>query len=503
MKKKFYITTPIYYVNDVPHIGHAYTTIAADVLARYHKTLGEEVFFLTGTDEHGAKIAQAAAKKNLAPEIFCAATADAFKNAWEALNIKYDRFIRTTEKAHEDTVQNILQKLFDAGLIYKGEYKGLYCTGCEAIKLPADLVDGQCPDHLSKPEEVKEENYFFQLSSFENNLRELIEKDEIMILPASRKNEILGFLKLGLTDVSISRPNQPWGIPLPFDPAQTTYVWIDALINYLTGINFGEKSPVFEKFWPPDIQLLAKDIIKFHTVIWPAMLLALGLPLPKLIFVHGYFTIDGQKMSKTLGNFVDPIGAAKKFGVDTLRYFLVREFAFGADGDYSEKRLAERFEYDLANDWGNLVQRTLVMADKYFVGKVPELKNSASNIENVFAVETWRAYDIAMQNLQFDKALDEVWKLIDFANQKIDEKKPWTLKVEEEELPEVIYELLEIIRHIAFMLLPFMPQTSEEILSRLGVSANVKDLSFRKWGKLSFGNEIKVGAPLFPRKPNL
>jgi len=520
---KFYITTPIYYVNDMPHIGHAYTTIAADIFARYRRMRGTEVFFLTGTDEHGAKVARAARKKGLAPEIFCAQVAEDFKKKWDATNISYDRFIRTTEKEHEDVVQNVLQKLYDSGFLYKGEYSGFYCTGCEAIKLPADLVDGQCPDHLSRPEKVKEENWFFRLSSFQETLQEIIEKDEFLIRPEARKNEVVGLLKKGLEDVSFSRPNQPWGISLPFDPEQTTYVWIDALVNYLSAVHYGEKDdPIFKKFWPPDVQLMAKDILKFHGIIWPALLLALELPLPKLVFAHGYFTIAGQKMSKTVGNVVDPVAVSKKYGVDALRYFLFREFAFGEDGDYSEEKLADRYQYDLANDLGNLLHRVVTLAAKNFDGGVPNLpEERVSTIETAIVYDAWRKIEERYETIDLQGVLGAIWELVQYANRRINEKKPWAMKVERVvsrgdkriyfgELPEIMYEMLEILRNLAYMVYPFMPETAGKILYQLGMKKESKisetTLEYeriKQWGGLEQGTKLKLGEPLFPKVQSL
>ncbi|MFH0852291.1 MAG: methionine--tRNA ligase [bacterium] len=464
MNKKFYVTTPIYYVNDRPHIGHAYTTVAVDVLSRWHKKQGEKVFFMAGTDEHGAKIEQAAAKNNQDVQKFVDEKAQAFKDAWQKLNIEYDNFLRTTDEAHVKAVQAAVQAVYNKGLIYKGEYEGLYCVGCEQYKFEDDLVDGKCREHNIEPQLMKEESYFFKLSEFGKVLEEKISSDELAILPQERKNEILNFLRSGLKDISISRKNVKWGIPLPFDEEQTIYVWIDAFLNYLTGLGwdgsleFRVKSEKLE-FFPPDLQLMSKDILRVHATIWPALLLALELPLPKEIFVHGYFTIDGQKMSKSLGNVIWPEELVEKFGVDGARYLLMSSLLQGQDSDVSWEKLTEKYNADLANGLGNLVSRVLTLSEKL---KVKSSK-SESKIENM---------DGFFAEIRLKEVLDEIWSQIAWANRYIEEKRLWELvKMDPKEGEKVLAELLSLISEIGEAIAPFMPETSENIKKMLETGA--------------------------------
>ncbi|MFC1598881.1 methionine--tRNA ligase [Patescibacteria group bacterium] len=510
-KEKFYITTPIYYVNDVPHIGHAYTTVAADVLARYYRMmLGQDnVYFLTGTDEHGAKIAQAAEKQNLSPKEFTDQASAKFQLAWDSLSISNDDFIRTTETRHKEIVNDFWLKLKDAKtplgnpVVYEDEYEGLYCIGCESFKTEDDLIEGKCPDHNKEPELIKEKNYFLRLQDYGDTLKDLIDKGEFNILPESKKNEILGLIKTGLKDVAISRQKVKWGIPVPFDKDQTTYVWIDALSNYISALG-GPKGQLYKKFWPADIHLMAKDILKFHAVIWPAMLLALDLPLPKLVFAHGFFTIDGQKMSKTIGNVIAPDELVTQYGSDATRYLLLSQFGFGTDGDFAKERLHDIYNAALANELGNLVSRTLSMTDKYFSSKVPKFNVDYDKFFEFDLKTDWKRYDFFMDNLKFDEALGVIWENIRRCNAYIDKEKPWELNnVDRDVLADVIYNLLETIRQTAVMLRPFMPQISESILEQLGLKAAkefakpIEDL--RKWASLPLNKKIKLGEGLFPR----
>ena len=457
-KKKFYITTPIYYSNQPPHVGSAYTTIAADTLARYHRIKEEDVFFLTGVDEHGSKVAQAAKEARKSPQEFCDEISAKFQKTWKTLNISNNSFIRTTNPGHKKVVQKVLQKLFDDGFIYKGKYEGLYCVGCERYLTKNDLVNGKCPEHQKEPELLKEECYFFKLSKFQNQLLKKIKDDEFKIEPLERKNEILGFLeKQKLRDIAISRSKVEWGIKLPFDQSHTAYVWLDAFLNYLTGTGWKGESKILPRFWPPDTQLMAKDILRVHATIWPGLLLALNISLPKRLFVHGFFTVNGQKMSKSLGNVIDPVYLAEKYGVDVLRFFLLREIPFGQDGDFSEKRLKERYNSDLASGLGNLVARVLTMAKK--------LKTTTHNSKLKKEIDnTWKKYKKALEEFKFNEALISIWELISFCDRYIEKERPWE---EKENQKEVIGNLLFAISNIAEMLKPFLPETSEKIFKQL------------------------------------
>lgn len=495
---KFYVTTPIYYVNDKPHLGHLYSTLAADILARYHRFIGDEVLFLTGTDEHGSKIAAAAAKHHQTPQAFADVISTQFKQVWTSFDVSYDRFIRTTDVEHIDTVKQFLQTLYDKHFIYKGEYHGLYCQGCEEFKKTADLIDNKCPLHNTVPENVSEPAYFFKLSAFQTELTKIIAHDELKVWPVIRKNEVLGFLENEtLEDIAISRLSVDWGVPLPWDKSHTVYVWVDALINYYTARG---------DFWPPTWHIVGKDILRFHCVIWPAMLLAAGLALPNGVFVHGFFTIDGQKMSKSLKNGVDPNELLQRYTPDTLRYFLFRGFPFGADGDFSYSLLDEVYNSALANSLGNLVQRVQVMAEKYFGGTVPSVNVTSSNIETAVVNDSWRLWSEALDTLQIDEAFKAVWDLVRFANQRIDETKPWDLaKSDMDGLSEALYEQLEIIRHIGLQLKPLMPDTAQKIAATLNIdfadhyTAPQFD-QMKKWGKLASGTNLVPTKALFPRK---
>jgi len=462
MAKKFYITTPIYYTNQAPHIGTAYTTVAADVLARYYRQKGRDVFFLTGTDEHGENIAQAAAKAGKSPQEFVDEIAEKFKVAWAKLNIQYDDFIRTTDERHKKGVEKFLLKLKESGKVYQDEYKALYCSGCEDFIFKKDLVDGKCPHHQKEPELVSETNYFFKLKDFLPQVKDLIEKDKIIIEPKERKKEVLSLLKQNLGNLSISRQKVKWGIDLPFDKKQKTYVWVEALQNYITAIGYENDTNKFKKLWPADLHLIAKDIVKFHAIFWPALLLATGLKLPKKIFVHGFFTVNGQKMSKTLGNVIDPIYLADKYGTDALRYFLLREISFGQDGDFSIKRFEERYNADLANGLGNLVSRVLTLSEKIKPAK------SADGQLTKKIKSTQKDYQKAMEQIKLHEALESVWQLISFCDEYIEKNKPWELiKAEPEKFKQIISELLITLKEITGLLEPFMPETSEKILKQI------------------------------------
>ncbi len=495
MPDKFYITTPIFYVNDVPHLGHLYTMLLSDVLARYHRMRDEDVFFLTGTDEHGAKIAKAAEKQGLAPLDFTDRISARFRLLADAMDVSNDDFIRTTEERHAAAATALWKAADAAGKIYKKKYAGLYCVGCEAFKKDKDLVDGKCPDHNTVPQELEEENYFFRLTDFREELANLYKSRPDFVAPAGRFNEVKEWLN-DLEDLSISRSRTQleWGIPVPGDPGQVMYVWFDALANYLTATGYPE--PGYKRYWPADLHVIGKEISRFHAVMWPAMLMAAGLAVPRQIAVHGHISVEGRKMSKTLGNVVDPFALAEKYGSDPARYFLLREMPFGSDGDYSDARFAERYAGDLANGIGNLVSRVLAMIEKYEGGKVPDF--SPAQIE-----PTWLAYQNHLRSFEFHLALADVWDLIASADKLINDSKPWELaKSGSDELGKLLYVLAETIRHIAVMLWPFMPQTAEKIFDRLGSAGTIgkEPLSqLERWGGLRPGSQVKKGEPLFPR----
>ncbi|MBX6771928.1 MAG: methionine--tRNA ligase [Chloroflexi bacterium] len=499
----YYITTPIYYVNDVPHIGHAYTTVAADVLARHYRRRGFDVFFLTGTDEHGAKIAEAAAKHGLTPKAYVDGIVERFKEAWRALEISNDFFIRTSDPHHEAGVAAFLQTLFDAGEIYKGVYEGLYCVGCEQFKTEEDLVNGLCPYHNIAPTLYSEENYFFRLSRYQETLLRALtdpaDPNHYAVNPPTRLNEVLGKIRLGLSDVSISRASLTWGVPLPFDPTQVAYVWIDALLNYVTAIGYPDDLARFRHYWPADLHLMAKDILWFHAILWPAMLIAGGLRPPKEVFAHGFFTIGGQRMSKTLGNVIAPADLVARFGADAARYLLVTDFPFGTDGDFNLDSLVTRYNAELANDLGNLLNRTVSMVNRFTGGAVPtpgagqpvddELKSLATG--------AFERMDRAFEALDFMAAADAVRDVVTRANRYIEEMAPWQLaRTNQDRLATVLYTLVEAERLIAVALWPFMPAASDRMLDQLGLRGQTSTA----WGVTAPSTRVSPQPrPLFPR----
>ncbi len=447
-KNTFYVTTPIYYPNDIPHLGHAYTTIAADILARWNNLAGKEVFFLTGTDEHGKNIEKAAEKAGKSAKDFVDSLVPEFKKAWGALNIEYDRFIRTTDEDHEEVVQTILETVNKKGDIYLGEYSGLYCTNCEAYYLEKDCPDKLCPIHKKALEEIKEESYFFKLSKYQRRLLELYEKNPDFISPENRKHEIINRVKEGLQDLSISRKNLKWGVPLPFDEEHVCYVWFDALTNYLSGVGFSKDDSLFKKFWPADIHIVGKDIIWFHTVIWPAMLLSAGIELPKKVFAHGWWKINDEKIGKSAGNAINIEKLISIAGADSARYFLFRSVPFGQDGDFSEQALVERNNNELADKLGNLVSRVSTLAEKYGLEKA----------ETIESERLAKSVSRHLERVEFDKALNEIFAFIDSCNEYIQQKKPW-----ESQDKAVLYQLSNAIKDISILLSPFIPETAEKI----------------------------------------
>jgi len=476
--KKYYVTTPIYYINDVPHIGHAYTTIVGDVLKRFYKSkLGKgKTFFQTGVDEHGAKIAEVAGLKNKSPKEFCDELVPKFQQTWKNLNINYDYFMRTSNKRHEKIVGDILTKIYNNKDIYKKSYDGLYCVGCEKLLKKSELAGGKCPDHKTTPKKMSEENYFFKLSKYQKKLINLIEKDRLQILPVERKNEILSKIKIGLDDISISRKEVTWGIPIPWDSAQTTYVWIDALINYFSGPKIG---PKHDGWFPADVHLMAKDILWFHAVIWPALCLSAKLDLPKTIFAHGFFTVDGEKMSKTIGNVVNPDTWVKKYGADAVRYYLLSAFPFGQDGDVCEDELARKYTDELANQLGNLVNRVATL--------IQNSKLETKNLKKVVGEESLKInlneLDNYINNFQFDIALKEIFKAVHCANEFIEREKPWELSKQPEEyvqLQYVLVNLVRVINNIGACLESFLPETAQKIQKQF----NKKDLKIKAEGSL-------------------
>lgn len=483
---RYYITTAIDYVNGEPHIGHALEKIQADVLARYHRAKGDKVWFLTGTDEHGLKIFRAAQEAGQNTREFVDANASSFKNLKNVLNLSWDDFIRTSDqKQHWPGAQKLWNKLLEAGDLYKKKYQGLYCVGCEAFKPPKDLVDGKCPDHQKEPERVEQENWFFRLSKYQEEIESRIKNDELRIIPESRKNEVLSFVASGLEDVSFSRPKSdlPWGIPVPNDPEQTMYVWCDALANYITAIGYAVESEQFKKLWPSDLHVIGKDILRFHAVIWPAMLLSARLPLPKSIFVHGFITVEGQKMSKSVGNIIDPVGLVEKYGADPVRYYLLREVSSYEDGDFSVKKFEERYTADLANGLGNLVARTVTLGEKLsplrfdFAGDIDlEIKKVCNDF--------YQEYEAALSGIKLHEALASVWSLIAVADKYINEKKPWEIK-DSEVLRRILANAGYLLGVVLNLVEPFLPETGEKIRKQIWFSDS--SINFKK------------GENLFPR----
>ncbi len=505
MRERFYVTTPIYYPSDHLHIGHAYTTTVADSLARWHRFAGREVYFVTGSDEHGQKIQRTAAAKGVSPKAYVDEIVASFKGLWEKMNIEYDDFVRTTEPRHHKAVQAVFQKIYDQGDIYKSSYQGWYCTPCETFWVENRLEDGNCPDCKRPVELVEEESYFFRLSKYAPSLLEYIEEHPEFIQPETRRNEMVNFIKGGLEDLCVSRTTFDWGIPVPFDAKHVVYVWFDALTNYLTALGYPDNDEMLGTWWPADLHLVGKEIMRFHTIIWPIMLMALDLPIPKTVFGHGWLLFDSDKMSKSKGNVVDPLVLIAEFGVDPIRYFLMREVSFGQDGNFSRKALIERTNADLANDLGNLLNRTLSMLDRYFDGVIPEPAARPNDVDQAlidYANDLGGMVDGCLKEFKLNEALIKIWQLVGRANKYVDERAPWNLaKLEDKsELCSVMYNLVETLRIVALVIKPFLPETGDKMWVQLGLTdLDTTCLDDAKWGGLPVGTQTMKGQPIFPR----
>ncbi|MDE2998835.1 MAG: methionine--tRNA ligase [Gemmatimonadota bacterium] len=506
---RFYITTPIYYVNDEPHLGHAYTTIMADVFARYHRIAGDEVLFLTGTDEHGQKVAQAAKERGVDPQDHCDEMVERFRTLWATLNISCDDFIRTTEARHRRVVQQILQQLYEAGEIYPDDYEGWYCVPDERFWTEKDLVDGKCPECGREVVRISERNYFFRMGKYQAWLTDRIRNDPRFVLPASRRNEMLGFLRRPLNDLCISRPKArlSWGIPLPFDESYVCYVWFDALINYITAAGYCQNEEAFARWWPASCHLIGKDILTTHSIYWPTMLKAMGVEAPDTVMAHGWWLVDEEKMSKSLGNAIRPLDLADKYGVDAFRYFLVREMVLGMDSSFGETGFVHRYNSELANDLGNLLNRTVVMARRYLGGIVPQadLNHPDLSALKLQASKTLDGVTDALGELNPSGILDAIWDLVRQANRFAEVQAPWNLARDPNSrntLKATLYGLLETMRYLAVLLFPVLPDKAEEIWAQIGADGDVKKQTMhglQPWGRLRAGARLNAGSPIFPR----
>ncbi len=505
-ERPFYVTTPIYYVNDLPHLGHAYTTIACDVLARYKRMRGHDVFFLTGVDEHGQKIERKAVAEGHSPKEYVDRITAAFQDLWRELDISNDGFIRTTDAEHVRVVQQVFQKMYDAGDVYLGSYEGWYCTPCEAFFPEGQLKEGKCPDCGRPVEWLKEESYFFKLSKYGEPLLRHIEANPGFIQPASRRHEMVNFIKSGLEDLCVSRTTFTWGIPVPFAAGHVVYVWLDALVNYLTATGYADDPEQFARFWPADVHVMGKEIVRFHSVIWPAVLMSLGLPLPKCVFGHGWWTVEGEKMSKSKGNVIKPKEYADEFGVDALRYFVLREVPFGQDGDFSRMSFIYRVNADLANDLGNLLSRTTAMINKFADGVIPAPGEWAQMDRAIpeLAGEAIEKAAAAFDRLDFQEGLAQVFRLVGAANKYVDEAAPWALARTDEgrrRLGTVLYNLAESLRIASVALSPVLTRKAEEICMQLGLEGKPSDAGWdaTRWGGTAPGTQVRRGEPVFPR----
>lgn len=506
-KKTFYITTPIYYPSDRLHIGHAYCTTIADAVARYKRLADYDVFFLTGSDEHGQKIERKAKETGVTPIAYVDKIVASFKNLWEKLNISNDDFIRTTEQRHREVVQAIFQKIYDQGDIYKSEYEGWYCTPCETFWLERQLVDGKCPDCGRSVEVLKEESYFFRMSKYQDRLLSFIEENPEFIQPVSRRNEMINFIKSGLEDLCVSRTTFDWGIPVPFDTKHVVYVWFDALTNYITAAGYLNDREKFSKYWPADMHLVGKEIVRFHSIIWPIILMALGAPLPKKVYGHGWLVVEGDKMSKSKGNVIDPIGLIDEFGSDAIRYFLLREITLGMDGNFSRDALINRINADLANDLGNLLHRTLSMIGRFNGGVIDAPGDSEAIDQDLahLAQNTAAEYEKLMEHMDINAAIKAIWALISRTNKYIDETGPWALAkdpAKKSRLNTVLYNLAETLRIVSILISPFMPSTAPKIWAQLGIEESLAEQRLndaQNWGQLKAGIKVNDPQPIFPR----